>query len=261
MIEVDETTESILQNVEDRIRKGISEGLQELYDENNQTIQLAVSQVNKDIQLVQQLVNNESVKVSRTLEDLLDDMDLEFSDLTKLQKSQMIELEKIIATLPEQTYHQLIDHLKKLEANNKQLLDKVSSLTQLPNLFERKTNTIIETTEAYTDRLETHLTERLNRSIEEQAEQFAQLGKSFEMNAAAIEQKYISQTEQLQSSMQSMQTAILNRLAEAEQNIVENKQLKKQMKEMSDKLIELEKEITWANTPFYKKWFTKKEET
>src|SRR5690625_1451886 len=118
MIEVDETTESILKNLEDRIRKGISEGLQEIYDENKQNIQLAVSQVNKDIQLVQQFVSNELVKVSRSIEDLLDDIDYEFTDLTKLQKSQITELEKIIERLPEKTYHLLIEHLEKLEANN-----------------------------------------------------------------------------------------------------------------------------------------------
>jgi chromosome segregation ATPase len=274
MIEVDETTKSILEVIENRVSRGTEQSIQGFKTENNTVLQAMSTQLYNRLEVLEKNQSKDLTKLKEQVEDLLDDMEDSFSEIGKTlngSKEEQVKavtdgLKKVtdqlladfnnklaVLQISSDSLKQEITKLTTIPASLKQSIEKVQAevkrdLNELQGIFKEQLNSTLEKQEEQVIAFK----EQLKSNLDKQEEQVSAFSQKLESVLQSIEEKQNQHEAQIQSSLEGLEEKIFNQL--------EQLQVKEEMKAMVEKLSLLEKELTWANQPFYKKWFGKRGE-
>jgi hypothetical protein len=236
MVEVDETTKSVLEMLEYKMTSGVDSKLQSYKSENDFALQSLYSRLQLQLEETGKSIAKENEKSQRKLDDLLHDLEDQLEDI----KDQLNDAKKEQATALQTSIDSLNLVRNELKGNlESRLVDhSKESLKQMDMM-----TTAVKEMEKRIEYTFSQLQEELNQQKEMMAA-FA----TKESLAPLADKKSLSEAgDKLAESLNVKLDGIESRF-----NVRQDIQL------IVNKLDKLEQELAWANQPFYKKWFMKR---
>jgi hypothetical protein len=262
MVEVDETTKSILEIIEHRITKGTEHSLQEFKQDNSSVIQSMSTKINDSLHSIKKDVTKETDRVGRKLEDILDDMEDHFTQLnTSLAgaKNEQIEAVKtVLLTATDELVNNFNEKLNTLEISNKILNKEITNITKIPESLNQTIEQVSVEFKNNLHKLQTDFEEQLASSLLKQEDQVNMLVESLQTTIKRVEENQHEQEARIQSTLVGIENNVLARLDQIDSNLNEKLHLKQELDNITEKLVRLEQNLDWINQPFYKKWFRKR---
>lgn len=262
MIEVDETTKSILEKIESQITRGTDQSLQGFKNENNTVLQAMSSQLHDRIQIMEKNVNKETSRLERNVEDLLDTIEDNFSETSKsiegMKNEQIDVIKKILLASNEELFIKFSEKFTVLEQSSQSLNKEITKLSDIPSNLNQSIQKVSEEMNNNLEQIQTDFKEQLTAGMHKQEEQVKALITSLETLIHSIDKKQEEHELHIQSFLEGMESKMIAHLNQTEAKVLNNLNVKEEMSLMTEKLSILEKELERANQPFYKKWFRKK---
>ncbi len=235
MIEVDETTKSILELVESRMSKGVEQSFESFKSDNNRMVQAMSSQLHDYIRDIEKNIAKETTRLEEDMGDLTDTLE---DNLNILVNSIKKDSEKQIDAVKE-----------VLLAEKRELLSlvtrKIENIEELGKNLNKQITTIVETTSILHQSVQKESKEFKDSSNRIKIEVYEQLNEiKTKQNDHETRVQYVFETieDKVGRCLDQIETKVLSRV-------------EKELNNISSRVEEVEREIKWANQPFFKKWF------
>jgi hypothetical protein len=270
MVEVDKTTKSVFDLIEKRAANGTEAILQTYKEESNAALHGATTQLQNFIQEVGKNVIKETSRLDRKVDDLLDDVSDQLVEIKEeISKTQKEHLEVIQENIS--SSHK--EHLEVLQENL-----SISIKVQLESLQDNINATQKENLKGLNDSIISARKELINSSytieniVSDNANILSKLSSNiskatndFDVFGQTVYKNYMLLLEQINSisieikPILEQEQRLEQRFVNLENEIRETSKVKQDIQYQNEKLDIIQQHLQWANLPFYKKWFKRRE--
>lgn len=236
MVEVDETTKSVLEMLEDKIASGVDSKLQVYKSENEFALQSMYSQFQLQLQDMSKSITKDNERAQRKLDDLLNDLEDQLENI----KDQLNDARKEQASA-------LQGSMDSLNLVRNELKGNFDSHSMERSKESQKQMEMIKTAVKEMEKFVENSMYQLQEKINKQEESLGHLATK-ESITSLVDKKSLAEvneklTERFSGKLDEMESRF---------DVRQDVQL------LVNKLDKMEKDLKWANQPFYKKWFGKR---
>lgn len=236
MVEVDETTKSVLEMLENKMTSGVDSKLQSYKSENDFALQSLYSQLQLQLQEMGKSITKENERAQRKLDDLLHDLEDQLEDI----KGQLNDAKKE----QESSLQVSIDSLNLVGSELKEKLESHFHETSKESLMQMDS---VMTAVKEIKKLMGNSVSQLQGELNQHKELMASLAPKESLASLADKKSLADLGEKLTERFSIKMDEMESRL-----NVKQDVQL------LVNKLDKLEQELAWAKQPFYKKYFGKR---
>jgi hypothetical protein len=236
MVEVDETTKSILEMLEDKMASGVDSKLQAYKSENDFALQSLYSQFQLQLQDMSKSITKDNERAQRNLDELLHDLEDQLEDI----KDQLNDARKEQASA-------LQGFMDSLSLVRNELKENFEFYKVERSKESKKQMEIIKTAVKEIGEFVENSIYQLQEKINKQEESLNHLATKESMTSLVDKKSLAEVSEKLTEEFSS-------KLDELESKF----DVRQDVQLLVNKLEKMEKDLAWANQPFYKKWFGKR---
>lgn len=236
LVEVDETTKSVLEMLEYKMTSGVDSKLQSYKSENDFALQSLYSRLQLQLEETGKSIAKENEKSQRKLDDLLHDLEDQLEDI----KDQMNDAKKEHASALQTS----IDSLNFVRNELKENLE--SRLVEHSKESLKQMDMMKTTVQEMEKRIENTFSQ-LQGEINQQKEMMASLATKESLSSLADIKSLSEVGDKLAESLSVKLDGMESRF-----------NVKQDVQAIVNKMDKLEQDLAWANQPFYKKWFKKR---